>query len=67
MTKNQIEATAAYKAKKQEAEALMKAISAGIKAQGKGDVNWADVGSLSQVITLLKEVDQFVNGTDHQL
>jgi hypothetical protein len=67
MTKNQIESAKTYKEKKLEAEALMKAISAGIKAGGKGDVDWADVGSLSHVIELLKEVDQFVNGTDHQL
>lgn len=55
----------AYKAleeKKRHAKELLARLNIDIGEMGSQPVNWADVGSMTHVIDLLNEVDQFVNG-----
>lgn len=53
-----------FSEKKAQAKELLKKLQSDIAKWGKtGEVNWGDVGSMSHVIELLTEADEFINGT----
>lgn len=53
-----------YKEKMQEAQAALAEITAYIEANSSVNANWGDVGDMGHINSLLREITNFINGTD---